>query len=56
MNKNELKTSKLIGVNNTNTAIIILIMKYIMNWTSFWRSSVTKKKKELHMKRKFRED
>lgn len=44
MTKTESKTSKVIGVNDNNSATVILIMKHIMNWTSFWRSSVTKKR------------
>lgn len=50
MNKNELKTSKLIGINYNNSAIIILIMRYII------LEILSDQKKELHMKRKFRED
>lgn len=44
MSKTELKISKVIGVNDNNRAMVILIMRHIMNWTSFWKSSVTKKR------------
>lgn len=38
MNKTEFKTSEVTGVNTyNNSAMVILIMRRIMNWTSFWR-------------------
>lgn len=43
MDKSESKPSKVIGVNDNNSAMVILIMSHKMNWTSLWRSSVTKK-------------
>lgn len=44
MNKTELEIPKVIGVNDNNGSTVISIMRHIMNWTSFWRSSVTKKR------------
>lgn len=44
MNKTASKTSKVIGINNNSSAAVMLIMRHVMNWTSFWRSSVTKRR------------
>lgn len=44
MSKTKLKISKVIGINDNNSVMAMLIMSHIMNRTSFWRSSVAKKR------------
>ena len=43
MDKSEPKPAKVIGVNDSNSAMVTLIMSHKMDWAPVWRSSVTRK-------------